>query len=116
VIVAAGPFVRAGNCPQHPARHGILPRASLRNDPMTLRNDIEITPQLVADHGLKPDEYQKILDLIGREPTYTELGIFSAMWNEHCSYKSSKKWLRTLPTKGPRVIQGPGENAGVVDI
>ncbi|RYE60932.1 MAG: phosphoribosylformylglycinamidine synthase II, partial [Hyphomicrobiales bacterium] len=83
---------------------------------MTLRNDIEITPQLVADHGLKADEYQKILDLIGREPTYTELGIFSAMWNEHCSYKSSKKWLRTLPTTGPRVIQGPGENAGVVDI
>ncbi|MGV3575496.1 MAG: phosphoribosylformylglycinamidine synthase subunit PurL [Devosia sp.] len=83
---------------------------------MTLRNDIAITPQLVADHGLKPDEYQKILDLIGREPTYTELGIFSAMWNEHCSYKSSKKWLRTLPTQGPRVIQGPGENAGVVDI
>ena len=83
---------------------------------MTLRNDIEITPQLVADHGLKPDEYQKILDLIGRVPSYTELGIFSAMWNEHCSYKSSKKWLRTLPTQGPRVIQGPGENAGVVDI
>ncbi|WP_116653836.1 phosphoribosylformylglycinamidine synthase subunit PurL [Pelagibacterium sediminicola] len=83
---------------------------------MTLRNDIEITPELVADHGLKPEEYQKILDLIGREPTFTELGIFSAMWNEHCSYKSSKKWLRTLPTSGPRVIQGPGENAGVVDI
>ena len=83
---------------------------------MTLRNDIAITPDLVASHGLKPDEYQKILDLIGREPSYTELGIFSAMWNEHCSYKSSKKWLRTLPTKGPRVIQGPGENAGVVDI
>ncbi len=83
---------------------------------MTLRNDPAITPELVANHGLKTDEYQKILDLIGREPTYTELGIFSAMWNEHCSYKSSKKWLRTLPTKGPRVIQGPGENAGVVDI
>ncbi|QQR34728.1 phosphoribosylformylglycinamidine synthase subunit PurL [Devosia oryziradicis] len=83
---------------------------------MTLPNDIRITPELVADHGLKPDEYQKILDLIGREPTYTELGIFSAMWNEHCSYKSSKKWLKTLPTTGPRVIQGPGENAGVVDI
>ena len=54
--------------------------------------------------------------LIGREPTFTELGIFSAMWNEHCSYKSSKKWLRTLPTDGPQVICGPGENAGVVDI
>ena len=75
-----------------------------------------ITPDLVAAHGLKPDEYQRVLDLIGREPTLTELGIFSAMWNEHCSYKSSKKWLRTLPTSGPRVIQGPGENAGVVDI
>ncbi|WP_062117491.1 phosphoribosylformylglycinamidine synthase subunit PurL [Aureimonas sp. AU40] len=78
--------------------------------------DIAITPDLIASHGLKPDEYQRILDLIGREPTITELGIFSAMWNEHCSYKSSKRWLRTLPTKGPRVIQGPGENAGVVDI
>jgi phosphoribosylformylglycinamidine synthase II len=81
-----------------------------------LPNAIAITPALVAEHGLKPDEYQRILDLIGREPTLTELGIFSAMWNEHCSYKSSKRWLRTLPTKGPRVLQGPGENAGVVDI
>jgi len=76
----------------------------------------QITPALIEAHGLKPDEYQRILDLIGREPSFTELGIFSAMWNEHCSYKSSKKWLRTLPTTGARVIQGPGENAGVVDI
>ncbi len=83
---------------------------------MTIPNTIQITPELVASHGLKPDEYDRILQLIGREPTFTELGIFSAMWNEHCSYKSSKKWLKTLPTKGPRVIQGPGENAGVVDI
>ncbi|MDO9307345.1 MAG: phosphoribosylformylglycinamidine synthase II, partial [Mesorhizobium sp.] len=83
---------------------------------MTIPNAIPITPDLVAAHGLKPDEYQRILDLIGREPSFTELGIFSAMWNEHCSYKSSKKWLRTLPTKGPRVLVGPGENAGVVDI
>jgi phosphoribosylformylglycinamidine synthase len=83
---------------------------------MSFDNNRPITPELVASHGLKPDEYQKILDLIGRPPTFTELGIFSAMWNEHCSYKSSKKWLRTLPTTGPRVIQGPGENAGVVDI
>ncbi len=75
-----------------------------------------MTPDVIAAHGLKPDEYDRILALIGREPTMTELGIFSAMWNEHCSYKSSKKWLRTLPTTGPRVIQGPGENAGVVDI
>jgi phosphoribosylformylglycinamidine synthase subunit PurL len=83
---------------------------------MTVSNDRPITEDLIASHGLKPDEYQRILSLIGREPTFTELGIFSAMWNEHCSYKSSKKWLKTLPTKGPRVIQGPGENAGVVDI
>ncbi|MDB5522872.1 MAG: purL [Rhizobium sp.] len=83
---------------------------------MTVSNDRPITEDLIASHGLKPDEYQRILGLIGREPTFTELGIFSAMWNEHCSYKSSKKWLKTLPTKGPRVIQGPGENAGVVDI
>jgi phosphoribosylformylglycinamidine synthase len=76
----------------------------------------EITPELVAAHGLKPDEYARILELIGRTPTLTELGIFSAMWNEHCSYKSSKKWLRTLHTTGPQVICGPGENAGVIDI
>jgi phosphoribosylformylglycinamidine synthase II len=76
----------------------------------------EITDELVAAHGLKPDEYQRLLHIMGRVPSYTELGIFSAMWNEHCSYKSSKKWLRTLPTTGPQVIQGPGENAGVVDI
>ena len=76
----------------------------------------QITPDLVAAHGLKPDEYSRILEIIGREPSFTELGIFSAMWNEHCSYKSSKKWLRTLPTTGPQVICGPGENAGVVDI
>ncbi len=76
----------------------------------------EITEDLIAAHGLKPDEYQRILEIIGRVPSFTELGIFSAMWNEHCSYKSSKKWLRTLPTTGPQVICGPGENAGVVDI
>ncbi|EJF77053.1 Phosphoribosylformylglycinamidine synthase 2 [Candidatus Bartonella washoeensis] len=83
---------------------------------MNLCNNIVITPELVARHGLKANEYQHILKLIGRTPTFTELGIFSAMWNEHCSYKSSKKWLRTLPTKSKYVIQGPGENAGVVDI
>ncbi|MXU66342.1 phosphoribosylformylglycinamidine synthase subunit PurL [Oceanomicrobium pacificus] len=78
--------------------------------------DPPITDDLIASHGLNAEEYQRILDLIGREPTFTELGIFSAMWNEHCSYKSSKKWLRTLPTEGPQVICGPGENAGIVDI
>jgi phosphoribosylformylglycinamidine synthase subunit PurL len=79
-------------------------------------NEPTITPELVAEHGLKPDEYERILRLIGREPTVTELGIFSAMWSEHCSYKSSKIHLRTLPTSAPHVIQGPGENAGVIDI
>ena len=81
-----------------------------------IANEPPITPALVAEHGLKPEEYQRILDLIGREPSFTELGIFSAMWNEHCSYKSSKVHLRNLPTKAPWVIQGPGENAGVIDI
>ena len=81
-----------------------------------MQNTIAITPDLVAQHGLKPDEYQRILKLIDREPTLTELGIFSAMWNEHCSYKSSRLHLRGLPTKAPWVIQGPGENAGVIDI
>ncbi len=79
-------------------------------------NEPEITENLIEAHGLKPEEYKKILDIIGRAPSFTELGIFSAMWNEHCSYKSSKKWLRTLPTSGHQVICGPGENAGVVDI
>ncbi len=79
-------------------------------------NEPAITPELVKAHGLKPDEYERFVALIGRTPTFTELGICSAMWNEHCSYKSSKKWLKKLPTKGPRVIQGPGENAGVIDI
>jgi len=75
-----------------------------------------ISKDLIAAHGLKPDEYAEIIRLLNREPSFTELGIFSAMWNEHCSYKSSKKWLRTLPTTGPQVICGPGENAGIVDI
>ncbi len=78
--------------------------------------DPAITSELIAAHGLKPDEYADIVRIINREPSFTELGIFSAMWNEHCSYKSSKKWLRTLPTEGPQVICGPGENAGIVDI
>ncbi|MFC0284077.1 phosphoribosylformylglycinamidine synthase subunit PurL [Camelimonas abortus] len=75
-----------------------------------------ITPELVAEHGLKPDEYERFVALIGREPTITELGIVSAMWNEHCSYKSSRLHLKGLPTQAPWVIQGPGENAGVIDI
>lgn len=78
--------------------------------------DPEITPELVADHGLSVEEYERILDLMGRQLTFTELGVFSAMWSEHCGYKNSKRLLRLLPTEAPWVIQGPGENAGVIDV
>ena len=77
---------------------------------------MKITDVIVEKHGLKPDEYIKIKELLSREPNLLELGIFSAMWNEHCSYKSSRLHLKNLPTKGKQVIQGPGENAGVIDI
>ncbi len=78
--------------------------------------DPTISPELVADHGLSTEEYDLILGILGREPTYTELGVFSAMWSEHCGYKNSRPLLRTLPTKAPWVLQGPGENAGVIDV
>src|SRR5213076_1003832 len=74
------------------------------------------TAELVKEHGLTPEEYQRIIQILGRDPNYTELGIFSVMWSEHCSYKSSRVHLRKFPSSGPRVIQGPGENAGIVDI
>mgnify|MGYP001163559206 CR=1 FL=1 len=77
---------------------------------------MQITPEIINKHGINSDEYKKIVNLIGKKPNLLELGIFSAMWNEHCSYKSSKKYLQTLPTKNKKVIQGPGENAGIVDI
>ena len=73
-------------------------------------------PALLERHGLTVDEYDHIVRSLGREPTLTELGIFSVMWSEHCSYKSSRIHLKKLPTRGPRVVQGPGENAGAVDI
>jgi phosphoribosylformylglycinamidine synthase len=76
----------------------------------------EITPAIVAEHGLSPDEYARINALLGRAPNMVELGVFSVMWSEHCSYKSTRAHLRKLPTTGPQVIQGPGENAGVIDI
>ena len=76
----------------------------------------EITPEIVAQHGLSPEEYDRVLHALGREPNLVELGIFSVMWSEHCSYKSSRIHLKKLPTTGPQVICGPGENAGVVDI
>ncbi len=79
-------------------------------------NSSNVTPELAAEHGLSADEFARACAILGRTPNLTELGIFSVMWSEHCSYKSSKVWLRKLPTSGPRVICGPGENAGVVDI
>ena len=83
---------------------------------MDAKATASITPEVVAEHGLTPAEYQRLLEILGRSPSRTELGIFSVMWSEHCSYKSSRVWLSQLPTKGPQVIQGPGENAGVVDL
>lgn len=78
--------------------------------------DPRITPEVVADHGLSEEEYERIRSVMGRDPTFTELGVFSAMWSEHCGYKNSKRLLRLLPTRAPWVIQGPGENAGVIDV
>ena len=78
--------------------------------------DPQITPALVAEHGLTSDEYDRLVAMLGRTPTFTELGIVSALWSEHCSYKHSRPLLRTLPTKAPYVLQGPGENAGVIAI
>ncbi len=84
--------------------------------PPTRSDDPEITAGLVSEHGLAADEYQRIVEVLGRTPTFTELGVFSAMWSEHCGYKNSKPLLRLLPTQAPWVIQGPGENAGVIDV
>jgi phosphoribosylformylglycinamidine synthase len=78
--------------------------------------DPDITPELVSDHGLTEEEYERVRSVMGRDPTFTELGVFSAMWSEHCGYKNSKRLLRLLPTEAPWVIQGPGENAGVIDV
>lgn len=81
-----------------------------------MRRTIAITPQVAQDHGLTPDEYAHILQILGRTPTFEEIGVFSVMWSEHCSYKSSRRFLRQLPTTGPEILQGPGENAGIVDV
>ncbi len=75
-----------------------------------------VTPEILQRHNLRPEEYERIEAALGRAPNLTELGLFSVMWSEHCSYKSSRIHLKTLPTEGPRVLQGPGENAGAVDI
>lgn len=83
---------------------------------MTTTGNIEITPAIVKEHGLKPDEFKKICDILGRTPNINELGVYSVMWSEHCGYKHSRALLKTLPTKGSKVLQGPGENAGIIDI
>ncbi|MBT6345832.1 MAG: phosphoribosylformylglycinamidine synthase subunit PurL [Nitrospina sp.] len=93
----------------------LLPKSTV-DKPKKNRPDPEITPQIVKEHGLTIEEFRRILDLIDRTPNLTELGVFSVMWSEHCSYKSSRPYLRKLPVEGPRVLQGPGENAGVIDI
>src|SRR5580693_5514361 len=87
-----------------------------RHVALALDGDPTVDAALAAQHKLSPEELARITAELGRPPTYTELGVFSVMWSEHCSYKSSRAHLRRLPTTGPRVIQGPGENAGVVDI
>lgn len=93
-----------------------MSNAALKEDNHPAFNEPEITPELGAEHGLNEEEYQLMLDICGRTPSFTELGIFSVMWSEHCSYKSSRLHLKKLPTEAPWVIQGPGENAGVIDI
>src|SRR5258707_551137 len=85
-------------------------------DMATASIEIKVTQEIAVEHGLTAEEYARVKQILGREPNITELGIFSVMWSEHCSYKSSKVHLKRLPTRGKLVVQGPGENAGVVDI
>src|SRR6201987_4279387 len=87
-----------------------LPSSAVAPEP------VAVTPELLAQHSITADEYDRILKALGRVPSLTELGIYSVMWSEHCSYKSSRVHLRRLPTKSDRVVQGPGENAGIIDV
>jgi phosphoribosylformylglycinamidine synthase len=101
---------------KNPARKPAKRRAKTPPALAAAPADAPVTPEMVESHGLSADEYAKVKAILGRAPNLTELGIFSVMWSEHCSYKSSKVWLKKLPTTGPQVICGPGENAGVIDI
>src|SRR6059036_3427808 len=94
----------------------MIRRRGMRDEKTTQFAQPTLTPALVTSHGLTPEEYQKILKILGREPTMTELGVFSVMWSEHCSYKSTRVHLKKLPVESPYVLQGPGENAGIIDI
>src|SRR4051812_26428906 len=98
------------------ARAGARMSATTASKVSPRPGDPVITPALIAEHGLTEGEYQKLLDMLGRTPTFTELGIVSALWSEHCSYKHSRPLLKTLPTEAPWVLQGPGENAGVISM
>jgi phosphoribosylformylglycinamidine synthase subunit PurL len=106
----------ARTSPKPKTRRALAPKVRFTTVPVSLPTDRPITPALVKEHGLTPKEYQTIVKILGRTPTYTELGVFSVMWSEHCSYKNSRPVLKLFPTKGPNVLQGPGENAGVMDI
>jgi phosphoribosylformylglycinamidine synthase len=86
------------------------------DSPGVVPSPVAVTPQLLKRHSITADEYQRILSALGRTPSLTELGIYSVMWSEHCSYKSSRVHLKRLPTKSDRVVQGPGENAGIIDV
>src|SRR5688500_9210727 len=110
---------RAARAVERRRGYGVLRfavRATGRVTALPRPGDPVITPALVAEHGLTPDEYQRLVDMLGRTPTFTELGVVSALWSEHCSYKHSRPVLRTLPTRAPYVLQGPGENAGVISV
>src|ERR1700685_4315330 len=96
------------------AQHPTTPNAGVSGTPTP--PPATITPELLAQHGITPDEYRRITDALGRTPSFTELGIYSVMWSEHCSYKSSKVHLKRLPTRSKLVVQGPGENAGIIDV
>src|SRR5437588_301560 len=114
VCTSSGAICRPPRDSPYPAA---LLNAKIELPHMTPTASAEITPELIREHGLTPEEYEKVKQLLGgREPTLTELGIFSVMWSEHCSYKSSRVHLKRLPTRSRRVVQGPGENAGIIDI
>ncbi len=112
----SGWFLRVLKFAAKITRHFDGARRSSKSPMTTVDAEIKVTLQTAAEHGLTPDEYSRIQEILGRDPNFTELGVFSVMWSEHCSYKSSRVHLKRLPTQGKHVVQGPGENAGVVDI
>src|SRR5207245_2986821 len=99
-----------------PRRAGLGGAGGRRADRLDELMRPAVTAEVADEHGITREEWAKILDLLGRPPTIEELGVFAVMWSEHCSYKSSRAFLRQLPTSGPAVLQGPGENAGAVDV